>query len=78
MQVCDVLECKADTIEIEESVEADEVETAIIGVTTATGCNPGTNSPPRFSIEGVPPKKKICLKLNVFRFRYNLLSWARP
>jgi len=40
LQVCDVLECKADTIEIEESVEADEVETAIIGVTTATGCNP--------------------------------------
>ena len=78
MQVCDVLECKADTIEIEESVEADEVETAIIGVTTATGCNPGRNSPARFSIEGVPPKKKICLKLNVFRFRYNLLSWARP
>ena len=58
LQVCDVLECKADTIEIEESVEADEVETAIIGVTTATGCNPGRNSPARFSIEGVPPKKK--------------------
>lgn len=40
LQVCDVLDCKADTIEIEESVEADEVETAIIGVTTAVGCNP--------------------------------------
>ena len=41
-RICDVKDCKADNIEFLESVTAEHVDTRIVGVTTATGCNEGT------------------------------------